>query len=135
VGLLAWAMTIARERRAERREVERLRTELAALRTASNECVAGVAQAQGEFEDYNERVDSLLDEVRDYEALDTRGVPGERYAEYLETFDAYNLSVPGWREQADSLSAQREACEALVLRHNTLADSVRRLAEARAAAG
>lgn len=125
-------MTIARERSAERQEVERLRTELAALRAASNECVAVVAEAQGEFEAYNERVDSLREEVRDYEALDARGVPGEEYADYLETFEAYNLSVPGWREQADSLSARREACEALVMRHNALADTIRRLAAARA---
>jgi hypothetical protein len=80
-------------------------------------------------------IDSLRDEVRDFEALDERGVPEERYDEYLERFEAYNDSVISWEARAETLRANEAACRELVEAHNALSDSLRRRMEARGSSG
>lgn len=117
------------ERRAQAAELERLRDGLGRLRAASEECQIAVQREERAFEEYRAEVDSLRQEIRDFESLDDRGVPAEQYEEYLEAFDDYNESVPLWEERADSLRARSEACRALVERHNTLADSLRTFIE------
>lgn len=117
------------ERRAEVREFERLRSGLADLRVAAEECQAAVEREEQAFEDYQADVDSLRREVRALEALDERGIPADRYREYLEAFDEYNESLPLWEERGDSLRALSEECRAMVQRHNALADSLRELVE------
>jgi hypothetical protein len=120
------------DKRARRLEGERLRGELAELREAATSCVADVAHAESVFRDFNARVDSLRERVRDFESLDTRGVPNAEYDAYLVAFEQYNDSVSAWRGRADSLESDSERCQVIVGRHNALADSVRRMMEARA---
>ena len=82
------------------------------------------------FHEYDQEVDSLRGEVRELETLDRRGVPRERYDEYLETFERYNRSVPSWEARADSLRAHWAACRSLVQEHNLMTDSVQRAVQA-----
>ena len=120
------------DKRVRRLEGERLRAQLAELRAASTECLAELAEAESTFRDFNARVDSMREIVREYEELDSRGVPNAQYDAYLETFGRYNDSVSVWQGRADSLENSTERCQIIVGRHNALADSVRRMMEARA---
>lgn len=113
------------ERRSQITELERMRSGLGDLRAAAEECRIAVEREERDFEAYRSEVEELREAVRAYEALDERGVPEDRYEEYLETFERYNESVPEWEERADSLRAHSEACRALARRHNLLADSLR----------
>jgi chromosome segregation ATPase len=117
------------EKRGRRLEGERIRAHLAALRTASSECVAELSRADAAFRDYNARVDSLRGRIRRYEAMDPFGVPDAQYDAYLEAFGEYNDSVSPWQERADSLEARAESCQEIVARHNALADTARRRME------
>lgn len=121
---------VALERRGLRQELAGLREDVLRLRVASSECLAEIGMEEAAFREYHDRVDSLRDEILEFEALDDRGVPAEQYEEYLEVFERYNRSVPAWRARADSLQARWEACRDLVERHNTLADSLRGRVEA-----
>lgn len=126
VGL--WVMRLGE--RAERREEEQLRDELRVARVAVDSCRLEVARGEMAFRDHHDRVDSLRERVRGYEALDQRGVPADSYAVYMEVFERYNRSVQAWTQRADTLEAEWEACREIVRAHNVLADSVRtRLAE------
>lgn len=115
----------ALERRTQLQELERLQNRLADLRADAEACQLAVQQEERAFARYRAEVDSLRREVRELEALDERGIPAERYEEYLDAFDDYNKAVPLWEERADTLRAREEACRALVERHNALADSLR----------
>jgi predicted nucleic acid-binding Zn-ribbon protein len=117
------------EKRGRRLESERIRAHLAALRTASSECVAELSRADAAFRDYRARVDSLRGRIRRYEAMDSRGVPDAQYDAYLDAFEEYNDSVSAWQERADSLEARTESCQEIARRHNALADSARRRME------
>jgi hypothetical protein len=134
-ALLAWATSFAMDKRARRVEGERLRAQLAELRASAAECIAGVAQAESAFQDFHARVDSLRARVRDYESMDARGVPGAEYGAYLEAFEQYNDSVSAWQGRADALESGSERCQVIVTHHNSLADSVRRIMEARTRSG
>lgn len=114
----------------ERREVETLREELRVLRSAADSCQVALAQEEMMFRDYDRRVDSLREEVSDYESLHPDGVPADTYPVYLETFERYNRAVPAWRMQVDSLQAHWEACRERVDAHNVHADSLRLRLEA-----
>ena len=113
------------DHRAEVREVEGLRTRLAELRSGVGACRAALEREQSVFDRYRASVESLREDVREYETLDERGVPADQYEAYLETFDRYNESLPGWQARADSLQAHDDACRALTVRHNETADSLR----------
>lgn len=108
-----------------RERLEALRVELGSARASADSCRVAVEAREARFHRYGARVDSLRDRITEYEALDPDGVPGDRYAEYLETFDRYNETVPEWGERADSLQTEWEACRALTEIHNALADSAR----------
>ncbi|MBW3534264.1 MAG: hypothetical protein KY453_03440 [Gemmatimonadetes bacterium] len=109
----------------ERREVEALRDELRVLRSSADSCQIALAQEEMVFRDYDQRVDSLREQVADYESLHPDGVPADTYQVYLETFERYNEAVPAWRMQVDSLQAHWEACRERVDVHNVHADSLR----------
>jgi hypothetical protein len=113
------------EHRAEVQKIEGLRTRLAELRSGVGACRAAVEREQSAFDRYRASVESLREEVREYEMLDERGVPADQYDAYLETFDQYNESLPGWQARADSLQAHDDVCRDLTVRHNETADSLR----------
>lgn len=118
------------ERHGVASQLRRMREDLAGLRASAENCQVALSREEEAFQRVRAEVDSLRGEVRDYEALDDRGVPADRYDEYLEVFDRYNESVPVWQERADSLRAHSEACRGAARRHNALADSLRDLLEA-----
>lgn len=128
VAIVVLAVVGARglaDRRARVAELEQLRERLADLRAAAEECQVTVRREEQAFANYRAQVDSLRQEVRDFEAMDDRGVPAARYEEYLDAFDDYNEAVPVWEERADTLRARSRACRALAERHNAMADSLR----------
>lgn len=137
VGLtFVWvAWSDARERQRTVEQVRSLQADVYAARTSADSCRNELAWAEGQFRRFDEHVDSLRTEVRAFEALDERGVPAERYEEYLELFDGYNDSVAAWERRADELRAAEEVCRALVEGHNTLSDSLRRRIEAEGLGG
>lgn len=123
----AWNLV---ERRRVVREIRSLRDTLYAARLAADSCRWSLATQERRFRRFDAMVDSLREEVRDFEALDERGVPEERYEEYLGRFEAYNDSVLAWEARAETLRANEAACRELVEAHNTLSDSLRRRTEA-----
>ena len=109
-----------------RREIEGLRGTIFTARLAADSCRGSLDLQEERFRSFGVRVDSLRAESRDFESLDPRGVPEERYAEYMERFNAYNDSVAAWDARVETLRANEEACRALVEEHNALSDSLRR---------
>lgn len=130
LAVLGFAVRAAQERRAEARELEALRAELGDLRVAADSCRFEVTEGRVDFRRYERVVDSLRTRVREFEAMDGRGVPQERYEEYLETLDRYNEAVAGWDERADTLQSADDACREVIRLHNVAADSLRRRLEA-----
>lgn len=114
------------ERRRTLQELRDLRDQLYAARVSADSCRNELAYAQRLFQRYDTLVDSLRMNVRDYEAMDSRGVPRDRYDEYLDRFHGYNDSVASWHLKADSLKATQTTCRQLAEAHNVLADSLRR---------
>jgi hypothetical protein len=106
-------------------ELEPLRQELALFRASVDTCTSEYQELEASFTAYERQVDSLRQLIREFESLDPEGVPGDRYAEYLEVFDAYNNAVPDWDGHTRALEAQRSRCESLTVQHNSLADSAR----------
>ncbi|MEK9499448.1 hypothetical protein WI372_00460 [Gemmatimonadota bacterium DH-20] len=119
MGLLQW------RQREEREQVLALRDSLVEARGAATACSQALAISEAEFQVRDDRVDSLRSIVDTLEALDPRGVPAPRYAEYLATVDAYNDEVARWEADADSLQRAQEGCRGVVERYNQLADSAR----------
>ncbi len=74
---------------------------------------------------------ALRERVADLETLEGPGVPGERYAEYLELFGAYNDSVQVWESLSEGLRAREARCRRLVQEHNALVDALSARLEAR----
>jgi len=109
-----------------RREIEGLRGSIYRARLAADSCRGSLMIQETRLRDFGVSVDSLRGEVRDFEALDPRGVPEARYDEYMEHFNAYNDSVAAWEGKAARLQADEAACRALVEEHNALSDSLRR---------
>lgn len=119
MGLLQW------RQREERERVLALRDSLVEARGAATACSRALAISEAEFQVRDDRVDSLRSIVDTLEALDPRGVPAPRYAEYLATVDRYNDEVALWEADADSLQRAQEGCRGVVEHYNQLADSVR----------
>ncbi|MBT8404539.1 MAG: hypothetical protein KJP18_11820, partial [Gemmatimonadetes bacterium] len=109
----------------EQRALEQLRVEVGEARTAARACSQSLAADEAEFQLMAARVDSLRGAVDALEALDARGVPAERYEEYLETVDAFNDGVSRWERDADRLRQAETACRDVVAGYNALADSAR----------
>lgn len=124
VVVVLGARALAEERRTIA-EIQALRDGVYAARVSADSCRNELAYAETRFRRFDAVVDSLRQEVRGYEALDPRGVPEERYDEYMERFDGYNDSVAVWEARAEALRAADETCRSLVVRHNELADTLR----------
>jgi len=110
------------------REVDELRTlseEVQEARVVADSCRRALVQQESDFHRFDRFVDSLRSSVDAYEGLDDRGVPRERYQEYLETFDGYNEAVARWDSVADSLRRSEASCRTLIQSYNALADSFR----------
>lgn len=103
-----------------------LQDELALFRAAADSCNARYAVTEARFRSIDRRVDSLRALVLRYEGMDPEGVPGDRYPEYLEAFDAYNEAVPVWEARAESVEVEFGRCRLMTEGHNELADSLRR---------
>lgn len=129
--VLAWTVRVNLGERAEVQRLEQMRERLGDLRTEVDDCRLELAREEDAFNRFDARVDSLRELIADFEALDPRGVPGDRYEEYIESFERYNESVPRWQAQADSLQAHLATCRELARRHNLLADSLRTLLDER----
>jgi DNA mismatch repair ATPase MutS len=117
------------ERQRTVREIRSLRDTLYASRVAADSCRWSLATQERRLQRFTAFVDSLRGEVRDFEAMDARGVPEERYDEYLEHFEAYNDSVSSWEARAETLRVNELGCRELVESHNALTDSLRRRIE------
>ena len=97
------------------------------LRASVDSCRMSLATGESEFRRFDERVDGLRKRVREYEALDPRGVPQDSFEVYMDVFERYNEAVPRWKAMADSLQARTERCRERTRAHNVLADSLRDL--------
>lgn len=134
VVILAGVVVVAARDLLERRrtveEIRTLRDQVHAARVSADSCSNELAYQERLFRRFDVLVDSLRGNVRSFERLDARGVPEERYDEYLEQFEGYNDSVAAWRAKALDLRGTEAACRSFIERHNSLADSLRsRLAE------
>jgi DNA mismatch repair ATPase MutS len=127
--VVAGAMNLVKRQRTVR-EIQSLRDTLYASRSAADSCRWSLATQERRLQRYTALVDSLRGEVRDFEAMDERGVPEARYDEYLARFDAYNDSVSSWEARAETLRINELGCRELVESHNALTDSLRRRVEA-----
>jgi hypothetical protein len=111
-------------------ELRNLQDRVYTARVSADSCRNELAYSDRLFQRYDTLVDSLRRDVRSYEAMDSRGVPREKYDEYLARFHAYNDSVASWHRKADSLEARQAVCRQLAEAHNLLVDSLRqRLAQ------
>ncbi len=105
------------------------RQQMADLRAAADSCQAALVGEEARLLTSDARLDSLRAVIDYYEALDARGVPADSYEVYLEIFQAYNEGIPQRATAGDSLQAHWEACRELTVRHNSIADSARAIAE------
>ena len=108
-----------------RRALTELRTTAGDARTAARACSQALRASEAEFQLLAERVDSLRVVVDGLEALDPRGVPADRYEEYLAVVDTFNDGVERWESEADRIRSAETECRAVVERYNLLADSLR----------
>jgi len=122
----AFAVSRLLERRTTIREIRALRDGVYEARIAADSCRFSLAVEEGRLQRFSQLVDTLHTEVRDFEALDPRGVPEERYDAYLERFHAYNDAVAEWEARAERLRAHESECRSIIEAHNALSDSLRR---------
>jgi hypothetical protein len=101
------------ERQQTATEINRLREELYRLQT-SEASLRGLGLT----------IDSLRSRVDSLESMDGRGVPADRYQEYLGVFDQYNDSVAAWEGRERRLRTTESACRATIEEHNALSDSL-----------
>lgn len=131
VGSLAASIWTLVERSRERQEILDLRERVARARISADSCTNVLAYDQMLFQQFDQAVDSLRGEVRVLEELDPRGIPEERYDEYMERFKDYNDSVAAWERRAERLRTSDAMCRVLIEAHNELSDSVRGVLQAR----
>lgn len=104
-----------------------LRDSLSTLRASSDSCRWQVDRQAADLRAYDERLDSMRARVREFEALDRRGVPVDSYRVYMGMFNAYNDSVAAWGPREDTVRALDARCRAIAEEHNLLMDSLRDL--------
>lgn len=109
----------------QRRDRERLAVAVSDARTEARACSQSLAVGEAEFRILAARVDSLRGAVDGLEGLDPRGVPADRYDEYLATVEAFNDGVARWETEADRLREAESACRDVVAGYNVLVDSAR----------
>lgn len=108
-----------------RAQAEALRDGVREVRTALDSCLVERERLEQDFRRLEERAGALRSRIDELEELDPRGVPAERYDQYLESVDEYNETVPEWEGRADELQEMSDTCRALAERHNVRADSLR----------
>lgn len=113
------------ERQELTREVTRLRGELFQARASADRCRGALVNSESSLRRFDDVIASLRAQVDSFEALDPRGVPQDRYDDYMESFDSYNDSVAAWESRASRLRTAEEACRATIERHNALRDTLR----------
>jgi hypothetical protein len=131
-ALLALALAIAGasrllERQQTAAEINRLREDLYRARAAADRCRGSLVNSESSLRTLGFTIDSLRSRVDSFEALDSRGVPAERYDEYMESFDGYNDSVAVWEGRERNLRAAEEACRATIEHHNALSDTLQQV--------
>jgi chromosome segregation ATPase len=114
------------EARAQAR-AEEIRDEVRELRPRLRQCLDELDRLEGAFRAQERATEDLRTWVDAFEELDDRGVPRDRYDEYLDVFDRYNESLPEWERRAAELEEVSAACRALAEAHNLRADSLRGL--------
>jgi len=107
-----------------RADAEALRDEVRGLRAELNLCLDQMELRERAFREQERATELLRSQVEAFEAMDERGVPGDRYSEYLEVFDEYNESLPEWERLGEDLREVSETCRELARHHNALADSL-----------
>jgi hypothetical protein len=131
VGVVFAAWSRILERQATIREIERLRDDLYRARVASDRCRGSLQTSEAALRNLGLAIDSMRNRVDSFEALDRRGVPADRYREYIDLFDSYNDSVGVWDERETRLRAAETACRETIEAHNAISDSLQTvLAEA-----
>jgi hypothetical protein len=125
VGLL---MVVGVQRVVERQRtadhINELRQELYRARVAADRCRGSLQTSEASLRALGVTIDSLRNRVDAYEAMDRRGVPADRYEEYLQTFDQHNDSVQVWDGRERRLRSTESACRATIEGHNSLSDSL-----------
>jgi len=106
-------------------EVNRLRGDLFQARAASERCRGALENSETGLRAFDQVIAQLRAEVDSFEALDPRGVPEDRYQEYMVSFENYNDSVAAWEARAGRLRTSEAACRATIERHNALSDTLR----------
>ena len=111
-------------------EITHLRTELFAARSAAVRCRESLTNSEARLREFDDVIGDMRARVDSFESLDPRGVPQERYEEYMESFDSYNDSVAAWEDRAGRLRASEAACRTTIEDHNRLSDSLRAVLDA-----
>lgn len=105
-------------------EIDRLRGALFQARASAERCRGSVESSEARLREFDEAISSLRAEVDSFETLDARGVPEDRYDEYMESFERYNDSVAAWDARVERLRNAETACRSTIERHNALRDTL-----------
>ena len=123
-GLFFLSVVRLVERQETADEITRLRDVLYQTRVSADRCRGSLRTSEASLINLGLAIDSLRNRVDSFEAMDGRGVPAERYPEYLEIFDTYNDSVAVWEGRENRLRTAETACRATIEEHNLLSDSL-----------
>jgi hypothetical protein len=115
------------ERQHTAAEINRLREDLYRARAAADRCRNSLVNSESSLRQLGLTIDSLRSRVDSFESLDSRGVPADRYEQYMESFDGYNDSVAVWEGRERNLRAAEGACRATIEEHNALSDTLQRV--------
>jgi hypothetical protein len=108
---------------------EDLGLEMEDMRRRVDACLATRSRIELRFQAHVQRTSELRAELDSLEGLDRRGVPAERYEEYLSLVERFNEATRDWGVLSDELRAFDPSCRELISTHNLLGDSVRGLLE------
>ena len=123
-GLIFLSAVRIVERKQTTDEINRLRDVLYQARVSADRCRGSLQTSEASLINLGLAIDSLRSRVDSFEAMDRRGVPAERYPEYLDIFDQYNDSVAVWEGRENRLRTVESACRATIEEHNMLSDSL-----------
>lgn len=109
---------------ATRAEAEGLRDEVRGVRSELEVCLDDLDRIERAFRSHERSTQWLRERVESFETMDARGVPSDRYDEYLATFDRYNESLPEWERLGAAVQQLSGKCRLLAEEHNQRADSL-----------
>ncbi len=124
VGVVFAAWSRILDRQSTLAEIQRLRDDLYRARVAADRCRNSLQTSEASLRNLGLALDSMRSRVDSFEALDRRGVPANRYPEYLDLFDSYNDSVGVWEDRERRLRAAETACRETIEAHNAISDSL-----------